>query len=86
MILALLASAALGASTPTVAPASTERVPVSAPLNKGERRITLVCRTETPTGSRFAARSCYDKADLDRQEEHSQRNLSEMQMKSPLNQ
>ena len=93
MILAFLMAAALGATEPTVptppAPAPSgavaERVPVSAPLKPGEKRIKMVCREETTTGTRFAKRVCYEQKDLEEREEESRRRFLESQMSPQMN-
>ena len=87
MILTLMFASALATSQPSPALAgeAPQRVPVSAPLKPGERRVKMVCRTEQKADSRVSVRNCYDVADIKAREADDQRILQEMQMKSPLN-
>ena len=88
MILGFMFASALAAAAPASASASTAappRIPVSAPLQPGERRVKMVCRTEPKANSRVSVRNCYDVVDLKAREAEDQRKLQEMQMKSPLN-
>lgn len=91
MILVLLMAAALGAaddkdaaSAPAV-PAAAERVPVAAPLKKGEKRIKMICREETTTGTRFTKRVCYDKAELEARQEREREQFIESQNSPQMN-
>jgi hypothetical protein len=82
MIVALLMSAALvqeapaQTSTPAPAPAA-----ANAPgeLKPGERKVRVVCRTETTTGTRFGKRTCISVDDFKRREEESRAGFAEMQ-------
>lgn len=89
MILVLLMAAALGAADQTAAPSTaapvTERVPVSAPLKKGEKRIKMICREETTTGTRFSKRICYEQKELEAREEEQRRQFIETQMSPQMN-
>ncbi|MFZ3004924.1 MAG: hypothetical protein WA047_02025 [Phenylobacterium sp.] len=87
MILTLMFASALATSepSPAVTGDAPQRVPVSAPLKPGERRVKMVCRKEQKTDSRVSVRNCYDLADIKAREADDQRVLQEMQMKSPLN-
>ena len=86
MILALIFASALTAADPAAGGGSaTERSPVSAPLKPGERRVKMICRTESKPNSRVMVRACYDLADVEAREVEDQRMLREIQMKSPLN-
>ncbi|HQT55598.1 MAG: hypothetical protein Q8N10_11580 [Phenylobacterium sp.] len=91
MILVLLMAAALGAAddkepaSAPQAPAVVERVPVAAPLKKGEKRIKMICRTETTTGTRFTKRVCYDKAELEARQEREREQFIESQNSQQIN-
>lgn len=91
MILVLLMAAALGAAddkepaSAPPAPAVVERVPVAAPLKKGEKRIKMICRTETTTGTRFTKRVCYDKAELEARQEREREQFIESQNSQQIN-
>ena len=93
MILALLLAAALSAAEPNeVAPAAApappavaERIPVAAPLKKGEKRIKMICREETTTGTRFTKRVCYDKAELEARQEREREQFIESQNSPQMN-
>ena len=87
MILTLMFASALATSepSPAVTGDAPQRVPVSAPLKPGERRVQMVCRKEQKTDSRVSVRNCYDLADIEAREADDQRVLQEMQMTSPLN-
>ena len=86
MLLALMfASVLAGAEPAQSATAAPQRVPVSAPLKPGERRVKMVCRNEQKANSRVPVRNCYDQAELAAREAADQKMLQEIQMKSPLN-
>lgn len=91
MILALLLAAALSAAddkAPAPAPALpavAERIPVAAPLKKGEKRIKMICREETTTGTRFSKRVCYDKAELEARQEREREQFIESQNSPQMN-
>ncbi|MES2724254.1 MAG: hypothetical protein V4656_13960 [Pseudomonadota bacterium] len=91
MILVLLMAAALGAAddkepaSAPAAPAVVERVPVAAPLKKGEKRIKMICREETTTGTRFTKRVCYDKAELEARQEREREQFIESQNSQQIN-
>ncbi|WP_310538899.1 hypothetical protein [Phenylobacterium sp.] len=86
MLLALMFASALAGAEPTQgATAAPQRVPVSAPLKPGERRVKMVCRNEQKANSRVSVRNCYDQAELAAREAADQKMLQEIQMKSPLN-
>lgn len=87
MILALLMSAALaGADQPPAAQAAEaatpQAIPVAAPLNKGEKRIKMVCRKDAPTGTRLSKRTCLSLEDWKRRSEEDQEAMRQMAMKS----
>ncbi|WP_340647430.1 hypothetical protein [Phenylobacterium sp.] len=84
MILALLMAAALGGSDqpPAGEAVSTEKVPVSAPLEKGQKRIKMVCREDAPTGTRLAKRTCMSLDEWKRRAEEDQEAMRQMAMKS----
>ena len=84
MFLALILAAGIsGPSVTHTAPAKPSAV--SAPLNKGERRVKMICRDETPTGTRFVQRVCRTVDSMVQTENQSGDYWREMQMKSPLN-
>ncbi len=91
MILVLLMAAALSAAdeqTPApipAPPAAVERTPVSAPLKPGEKRIKMICREETTTGTRFTKRVCYDKAELEARQEREREQFIESQNSQQMN-
>lgn len=84
-LVVLSALAALQAAADPAAPVSpTQAVtngmaPATQELKPGERKIKMVCRTETPTGSRMGKRVCLSMDDFKRRTEQSQDGLAEMQ-------
>ncbi|MDO8801487.1 hypothetical protein [Phenylobacterium sp.] len=83
MILALLMSAALGGAEPPAGEtAATEKVPVSAPLQKGQQRVKMICREDAPTGSRLSKRTCMSLDEWKRRAEEDQEAMRQMAMKS----
>lgn len=87
MFLVVLSALAMlqAAAEPASAPASpTQAVaeglaPASPELKPGERKIKMVCRTETPTGSRMGKRVCLSMDDFKRRQEESREGFAEMQ-------
>jgi hypothetical protein len=83
MILALLMSAALSGGEPSaVRAAAPDKLPVSAPLKKGEQRLKMICREDAPTGTRVTKRTCMSYDDWKRRSEEDQEAAREMTMKS----
>ena len=84
MILALLMSAALSGAEPPAAEAAptVEKIPVSAPLQKGEKRVKMICREDAPTGTRLAKRTCMSLDEWKRRAEEDQEAMRQMAMKS----
>ncbi len=86
-LVVLSALAALQAVSPDpAAPGSspiqavaTGMAPAAQDLKPGERKVKMVCRTETPTGSRFGKRVCMTVQDFQRRQEESRKGLAEMQ-------
>lgn len=76
----LLASADPAAqAVPEAAPAPAV-APATAPeLKPGERRVKMVCRAETATGTRFAKRTCMPLEEFERRTKESQEAMVEMQ-------
>ena len=91
MILVLLMAAALSAAddkapvADPAPPAVAERIPVAAPLKKGEKRIKMICREESTTGTRFTKRVCYDKVELEAREERQREQFIESQNSPQMN-
>lgn len=91
MILVLLMAAALSAAddkAPAPVPASPaveERIPVAAPLKKGEKRIKMICVTDTKTGSRFTQKSCYPLDEWKARMENARQTVSDIQMAPQMN-
>lgn len=91
MILVLLMAAALSAAddkapaADPAPPAVAVRIPVAAPLKKGEKRIKMICREETTTGTRFTKRVCYDKVELEAREERQREQFIESQNSPQMN-
>lgn len=77
----LLASAepAAQAATPAPAPAPAATPGPVPDLKPGERRVKMVCRAETTTGTRFAKRICMPLDEFERRTEESQEAMVEMQ-------
>lgn len=57
----------------------TVQAAADADLKPGQRRTKMVCRVETPTGSRFGKRVCMTQEDIARRTEESERGFGEMQ-------
>ncbi|WP_332764155.1 hypothetical protein [Phenylobacterium sp.] len=84
-MLIVLAFAAFLATEPqsaSAAPAAAAAVP--ADLKPGERRVKMVCRSETPTGTRFAKRTCLSLEDFKRRQDESRDGFAEMQRSQNL--
>ncbi|CAN5486447.1 hypothetical protein BH10PSE5_BH10PSE5_13970 [soil metagenome] len=82
MILALLMAAALSGDPPPAATPPAETVPVSAPLEKGQQRIKMICRDDAPTGTRLSKRTCMSLEDWKRRQAEDQEAMREMAAKS----
>lgn len=81
MLLPLLTAVLLAAGEPS-AQAASAPAPAAAQqqeLKPGERRVKMVCRTETPTGTRFGKRVCMPLEDYERRSKESQEAMAEMQ-------
>ena len=75
-----LAGTEPSAPAAAAAPAAVATAPPVAPaLKPGERRVTLVCKTQMRTGTRFAKKRCMERADYRRQQEEDRRNFEEIQ-------
>ncbi|MDP2008836.1 MAG: hypothetical protein Q8K11_01545 [Phenylobacterium sp.] len=87
MILALLMSAALSGAEPPSAEAvpTAEKIPVSAPLQNREKRIKMICVTDTKTGSRFTRKTCYPLDEWNAKVEASRQIVSDYQMAPQTN-
>lgn len=84
MFVALLTTILLAASDPASqaapAPAPTATPAATTPeLKPGERRVKMVCRVETTTGSRFTKRTCMPLEEYERRTKESQEAMVEMQ-------
>lgn len=85
MLIVLAAAALLAATEPT----SSTPAPVADVVNKdlatppalkpGEKKMKVVCRTETATGTRFGKRVCLSLDDFKRRQEESREGFAEMQ-------
>ncbi|MES2896112.1 hypothetical protein M9M90_15350 [Phenylobacterium sp. LH3H17] len=85
MLLVLAAAALLAATEPT----SSTSAPAAEVVNKdlatppalkpGEKKMKVVCRTETATGTRFGKRVCLSLDDFKRRQEESREGFAEMQ-------
>lgn len=73
------------ATDPAPAPAATAPVPVSAPLQPGEKRIKMICVTDTKTGSRFTRKTCYPLDEWNAKVEASRQLVSDYQMAPQMN-
>lgn len=81
MLVALVLSMALMAPAPDAPPKPEPPgggAEASA-LKPGEKRIKMVCRMETPTGTRFAKRKCMELSEFQRMQEETRSGFSEMQ-------
>lgn len=84
MLLAIAAAALLAATEPTSstqAPAEVvNRDLATAPApERGEKKMKVVCRVETATGTRFGKRVCLSLDDFKRRQEQSREGFAEMQ-------
>lgn len=80
-----LATALLLTFTQAGAPAAAQPTPVAeakvspAGLKAGERKMKVICRDETVTGSRMSKRRCISAADFARREEDARASFAAMQ-------
>lgn len=84
MLLVIAAAALLAATEPTsstLAPAEAvnKDLAAAAALKLGEKKMKVVCRTETATGTRFGKRVCLSLDDFKRRQEESREGFAEMQ-------
>lgn len=81
MFLALLTAALFAGAEPTAqaAPQAAPAVASATDLKPGERRVKMVCRVETPTGTRFGKRVCMPRDEFERRTKESQEAMVEMQ-------
>lgn len=67
------------APSPTAGAAASGQVE----LKRGETRTKMVCRMETPTGSRFAKKVCLSEADHQRRQEDAYQGMRGLQTNAP---
>ncbi|WP_332764154.1 hypothetical protein [Phenylobacterium sp.] len=86
MLLVIAAAALLAATEPTSSsapPTPTEaanaNLAAAPALKPGEKKMKVVCRTETATGTRFGKRVCLSLDDFKRRQEESREGFAEMQ-------
>jgi hypothetical protein len=68
-VLVLAAGGQAASDTATPAPVVAEQPPADTGLKPGERRVKLVCKTQAPTGTRFAKQRCIEISAKERQQE-----------------
>jgi hypothetical protein len=68
-VLFLAAGGQAASETVTPAPVVAEQPAGNGGLKPGERRVKLVCKTQAPTGTRFAKQRCIEIGAKDRQQE-----------------
>ena len=85
MIGLLIATTLLAApqASPPAAPTTQAAAPDADALAPGQRRTKMVCRMETPTGTRFAKRVCLSQEDLEQRERDAREGMQEIQLHPP---
>ncbi|MDP3747264.1 MAG: hypothetical protein Q8Q88_09475 [Phenylobacterium sp.] len=79
MLIALTLAAILATEPQPASAAPAAAVAASVALKPGERKVKVVCRSETATGTRFAKRTCLSLEDFKRRQEESRDGFAEMQ-------
>jgi len=88
MFLAIAAAALIAGAEPPADTTTGATAVATAPTTEpqaGERKIRVVCRTETPTGTRFGKRVCLPVDEFKRRQEESREGFVEMQRSHNVN-
>lgn len=72
-----------GAASTTAAGAPTPPAEDASALKTGESRTKMVCRMETPTGTRFAKRVCLSEADFNARQDDAYKGIRGLQTHAP---
>lgn len=77
------AGAEPAAPTSPIQAAAVGVAPPAPELKPGERKVKMICRTETTTGTRFSKRVCMSQEDMKQREEEARAGLAELQRFTP---